>query len=131
MGDLQLVLAGGIDEGDDGVDVPPAMQQGSAAAAAAPAPRRTPLRRSLLDDAPRGVLDRGEVMRRRLGQTGSASSAQGFERQASASASEPAPEPARPLLEAWNRSGTAGSGVNVLQRRTGSVAIEQVARWIL
>ena len=61
-------------------------------------------------------------MRRRLDRAGLASALQGFEQQAPASASEPAPEPARPLLEAWNRSGTAGSGVNVLQGRMASGA---------
>ena len=69
--DLQPV-PGGIDEGDEGVDVPPAMQRDSAAAAAAPASDRAPLQRSLLDDVPRGMRDRGEVMRRRLGRAGSA-----------------------------------------------------------
>ena len=68
-----------------------------------------------------GARGRSEVMRRRL-DTGSASS--GIrEPQNPGTVSEPGPEPASPLLEAWQRAGTCGSGVDLLQRRSASVAI--------
>eukprot|EP00959_Pyramimonas_sp_CCMP1952_P197155 4123019-Pyramimonas_sp.AAC.3 len=70
------------------------------------AQQRTPLQRNLLDDVPHDIRAREEVMRRRVD-----------------SASEPAPEPASPLLDAWNRSGTTGAGVDVLQRRSANVSL--------
>ena len=90
---------------------PPAEQPG-------PRSTRTPLQRSLLDDVPHDVRGRSEVMRRRLDTGGSSS-----ERR-SASMSEPGPEPANSLLEAWERTGTSGSGVDLLQRRAASIAVK-------
>eukprot|EP00959_Pyramimonas_sp_CCMP1952_P356071 7457127-Pyramimonas_sp.AAC.1 len=40
------------------------------------------------------------------------------------SASEPAPEPANPLLEAMRRAGTSGPGMDLLARREASFAVK-------
>ena len=72
---------------------------------ATPQPR-TQIQRDLLDDVPHDIRGREEVMRRRIN-----------------SATEPAPEPANPLLEVWNRTGTTGAGVDMVQRRTANISL--------
>ena len=64
-----------------------------------------------MDDVPHDMRGRNEVMRRR---TDGASSV---------SASEPAPKPENPLLDMWNRTGTVGAGVDLLQRRNANTSL--------
>eukprot|EP00959_Pyramimonas_sp_CCMP1952_P282822 5912027-Pyramimonas_sp.AAC.1 len=45
-------------------------------------------------------------------------------RRGSDSVSEPAPEPANPLLEAMRRTGTSGPGMDLLARREASLAVK-------
>ena len=118
LDDLQPAFA--EEEGDEDVDVVVAAPRSSAAAAA---PARAPLQRSSLDDVPHGMRDRGDAMCR-LDEAGSASSGPATTRERSASASGPSPEQARPLFEAWNRSGAAGTGVEMFQRGAASTAVQ-------
>eukprot|EP00959_Pyramimonas_sp_CCMP1952_P256092 5348958-Pyramimonas_sp.AAC.1 len=90
------------------VPVPPALRSSQVT--------RTPLQRSLLDDAPHVIQSRNEVMRVRV------ESADGSTGRVFDSVSEPAPEPAKPLLEAMRRAGTSGPGMDLLARRETSLA---------
>ena len=108
-------LGKGMSDGGEGEAEYPSTDQPEPRSARA---SRTPLQRSLLDDVPHSVRGRSEVMRRRLDTGESASS----ERR-SDSLPEPGPEPAKPLLEAWQRTGANGPGVDLFQRRTASVAV--------
>eukprot|EP00959_Pyramimonas_sp_CCMP1952_P166121 3471933-Pyramimonas_sp.AAC.1 len=94
-----------------------------AAPEAPPAPRpsqvaRTPLQRSLLDDVPHGMQSRREVMR------GGTDRANGAAGRTPDSMSEPAPDPANPLSEAVRGAGASGPGVELLESRRASMAVE-------
>eukprot|EP00959_Pyramimonas_sp_CCMP1952_P192007 4014589-Pyramimonas_sp.AAC.1 len=79
---------------------------------------RMPLQRSLLDDVPHSIQSRKEVIRRRF------QNVDGSTGRVSDSASEPAPEPANPLLYAMRRAGTSGPGVDLPARREASFAVK-------
>eukprot|EP00959_Pyramimonas_sp_CCMP1952_P158657 3318649-Pyramimonas_sp.AAC.1 len=100
------------DELSDGMIVP-----GPPASRSSQVPRR-PLQRSLLDDVPHGMQSRYEVMR------GNVENADGSAGRVFDSVSEPALEPANPLLEAMRRAGTSGLGMDLLARREASLAVK-------